>query len=140
LSSAVCYRMPSLHGNDTRIRRVPDIRCLIYNQMTTYKFPVILGVTSMGNTFFNRKWFQSGIHSPFSVSPVMHTNQVIINPPLYSCGQKFSSITSLGQTDCITRTTCNTYLIVNCILLSILMLLNCRPIPFLAHLVCFVAG
>lgn len=82
LSSAVCYHMPSLLGNDTRIQRVPHIRCRICNQMTPYKFPVILGVTSMDNEFFNRKWFQSGIRSPFSVSPVMHTSLVIINPRL----------------------------------------------------------
>jgi hypothetical protein len=74
------YHVPSLHGND--IQGVPDMRCRIYKRMTTYKFLVILGVTFMGNEFFNRKWFQSGIHSPFSVSPVMHTNLVIINPRL----------------------------------------------------------
>jgi len=56
--------------------------CHIYNQMTTYKFPVILGFTSMDNEFLNRKWFQSGVLSPFSLSPVMHTNLVIINPHL----------------------------------------------------------
>lgn len=80
LSSAVSYHIPSLHGND--IQLVPDIWCCIYKQMTTYKFPIILEVTSMDSEFFNRKWFQSGIHSPFFVPPVMHTDLVAINPHL----------------------------------------------------------